>query len=860
MKKLCTFCIVLLCFITKAKADHITGGEIYYTCSSNNGVNYTYNVTFKLFMRCNSGRQFYNPTIISVFDRGTNHRISDINVNLSSSETISLTDPDPCISDPPTVCYVVGYYNFTLTLPANANGYILSSQVNYRIAGINNLQKFYSNIGATYTAEIPGIPDAKNNSAKFDGNDLVVVCANNRFSYSFGATDPDGDKLHYSFCQAYKSSSGGNTVIPPPEPPYEPVPYGNSFNENSPLGGNVQIDPATGLITGIAPESGIYVVTVCVDEIRNGVVIARQRKDLQINIAPCKIAAAILQPEYMLCKDTKTINLVNLSSSPLIRTYFWELTNQAGQTVFTSTDPTVTYTFTDTGIYNIKLSINRGETCKDSTLSLARVYPGFVPGFSFSGICFTKPTSFTDLTTTAYGKVNSWNWTFGTVDTSTKTNPIYTFSSLGASDVQLIVTNTLGCRDTIVKPVSIVTAPPIDLAFKDTLICKGDPVTLHAEGSGNFTWSPNNFIMNSNTASPVVSPPITTAYNVLLDDEGCLNRDTVLVRVTDHVDLQMMPDTTICQGDTIQLRVISDAFTYSWSPAEQIIHQGYADPLAVTVNNTTYSVMANIGSCSTTGSVSLKTVPYPFVNAGNDTSICYNTSAQLHGSTNGSAFVWTPSRGLNSIEILDPVATPAATAAYILSATDTKGCPKPARDTVIVKVFPKITAFAGHDTTAVADQPLQLTATGGSAYLWSPGIGLSSVNIANPVAMYSEPFNSIHYKVVVFDDANCSDSAFVTVKVFITGPTIFIPTAFTPNGDGKNDVLRPIAAGIKQIDYFSIYNRWGQLVFTTQTDGKGWDGSINGVPQSTGVYVWMVKATDYKGKPYFKKGTVTLIK
>jgi hypothetical protein len=106
------------------------------------------------------------------------------------------------------------------------------------------------------------------------------------------------------------------------------------------LGTSVQIDPRTGLITGIAPSTGVYVVTVCVDEVRSGVVIARQRKDLQINIAPCNIAAALLQPDYILCKDTKKISLVNLSTSALIRTSFWELTNRAGAVLFTSTDPT----------------------------------------------------------------------------------------------------------------------------------------------------------------------------------------------------------------------------------------------------------------------------------------------------------------------------------------------------------------------------------------------------------------------------------------------------------------------------------------------------------------------------------------
>ncbi|HSU48987.1 MAG TPA: gliding motility-associated C-terminal domain-containing protein [Segetibacter sp.] len=860
MKKVIFLFILLLGLFSKVKADHITGGEIYYTSSAGtNGTN-TYNVTFKLFMRCNSGRQFNNPTVVSVFDKGTNQRVTDINVNLTSSETIQITSPDPCITDPPNVCYVVGYYNFVLNLPATANGYILSSQVNYRIQGISNFQSFYSNIGATYAAEIPGTPAAQNNSAQFTGNDLVVVCSNNKFSYSFGATDKDGDQLRYSFCEAYRSGIGGNNVTPPPPPPYQAVPYGSGFTESKPLGTNVKIDPQTGLITGLAPSTGTYVVTVCVEEIRNGVVIARQRKDLQINIAPCNIAAALLEPEYMLCKDTKTISLTNLSSSPLIRTSFWEITNRAGGVIFSSGKPSDTYTFADTGLYKIKLSINRGQACSDSTSSIARVYPGFIPDYNFTGICFNKPTSFKDLTTTVFGTVNSWNWNFGNGDTSNKQSPAYTYVAKGTMNVKLVVTNTLGCRDEITKSVAIVSEPPIKLAFKDTLICKGDTVTLKAAGGGNLTWSFNSNVIAANSPVSTVTPATTSLYIVNIDDNGCLNRDSVLVRVTDKVTLHVMNDTTICRGDAIQLRVESDAFTYSWSPSAQLSNSSVANPFAVTNNKTTYTVKANIGGCSSLGSITVSTVPYPLADAGKDTLLCYNTAAQLQGSTDASTVRWLPAVGLSNTDIINPVANPARTTTYILSAYDTKGCPKPGFDSVTVTVLPPIQPFAGHDTVAVLEQPLQLSASGGVNYLWSPGTGLSATNVANPIGLYNETFNQITYKVVVFNEANCRDSAFVTVKIFNTAPTVFVPTAFTPNGDGKNDVLKPVVVGMKQFDRFSVYNRWGQQIFTTQTSGKGWDGSINSTPQPAGTYVWWVSAIDYKGAPYFKKGTVTLIK
>ncbi len=250
---------------------------------------------------------------------------------------IALPNNNPCITDPPDVCYRVGTYDITRDLSGNMEGYIITAQINFRIYTLSNLSPGYGNVGATYTAEIPGtaqLPDAPaNNSAQFTGNDLVVVCAGNDMKYSFAATDPDGDQLRYSFCNAWQTTSsggpggGGSNVYPQP-PPYSSVPYGNGFDAGTPLGNSVQIDLNTGLITGIAPASGVYVVTVCVEEIRNGKVIARQRKDLQIKITACTIAAASLPAALMLCRNTNTLQLENRSQSPLIRTFYWEIRNR----------------------------------------------------------------------------------------------------------------------------------------------------------------------------------------------------------------------------------------------------------------------------------------------------------------------------------------------------------------------------------------------------------------------------------------------------------------------------------------------------------------------------------------------------
>jgi gliding motility-associated-like protein len=271
-------------------------------------------------------------------------------------------------------------------------------------------------------------------------------------------------------------------------------------------------------------------------------------------------------------------------------------------------------------------------------------------------------------------------------------------------------------------------------------------------------------------------------------------------------------------------------------------------------------VVARIGSCTDNANIVITTVPYPIANAGNDTTICYNTQAQLKGSHDGSSFSWSPVSSLMNANTLTPVAWPARSTEYILTSLDNKGCPKPGRDTVLVNVLPKIRPFAGNDTLVVVGQPLQLNAEGGVNYLWIPSSWLNNPTIENPIGIFGREVDSMRYTVRVFNEAGCYDSAFVSVKVFKTNPYVFVPSAFTPNGDGLNDVIRPIAVGVQQIKYFRIFNRWGQMIFSTTVNQKGWDGSIKGTPQGSNVFVWMVDAIDYTGKPIFLKGTVTLIR
>jgi len=874
--------IVVCCFLSApSQAAHIKGGFFSYRYlgpGTFDPVNYNrYRVTLTIYMVCTpSPGQLTNPINFTIFNNaGVIYQ--NVSVPLTNQYTLGKNSDEPCISGNQQGCYytVVVYDLSSVELPRSTGGYTISYQRCCRLGGIQNLIAPSSSTGNTFTIKIPGssvAPGAETNSSPlFPVNDTAVVCAGSSFSYSFQASDTNGDSLAYSFCDAFAGGgqdpgTGPGSAAPDPAapPPYFSVPYQSPFFGSQPMGPGVTIDPITGLINGIAPAlTGEYVVCVCVSEYRNGVLLGITRKELHIQVKDCEPLDARLDPKPTTC-DGFTVSFANDGTTPPGTEYFWTFGEPSSGIFNTSLSATPVHTYAAAGTYTITLKVSIAGLCLDSTISQINVFPGFYPGFTVTGSCYNNPFQFTDTTRTDYGTVNSWSWNFGDTgtlaDTSHLQHPQWTYTSPGTKTVTLTVSNSKGCINTVSFPADVRDKPGINLAFNDTLICRNDAIQLNAGGTGVFSWTPLVNIINPNTGTPTVSPLSTTRYFVTLNDNGCINQDSVNVRVINAVSLQAMSDTTICQGDAVQLSASTNGLSFNWTPAAGLNNPNIINPLATVNATTTYTVRASIGSCSMTDQVVVTTVPYPIANAGPDPTICYNGSVQLNGTMNGVRHTWSPGSFLDNPNSLTPLASPPRTTQYILSAFDNLGCPKPGLDTIVVTVLPKVRAYAGRDTTVVVGQPLQFNGSGGINYAWSPAIGLSGTAIPNPIGVYDASLESIQYKLVVSDMAGCADSSFITVRIFQTKPTIFVPTAFTPNNDGLNDVVRPISAGIQQIKYFSIFNRGGQRVFNSTTDKAGWDGRFNGKDQANGVYVWMVQAIDYTGAAVFLKGTVTLIR
>ncbi len=876
------------CLIQPLLAAHVRGGEMYYRWDSANSTSTTmrYIVTLKLYIDCNAqGGQLDADAPFTIFDLSNNSQYLNRRVPLTREEFIRY-DPNsnPCITNAPTdVCYRLRYYETTVDLPISASGYTIAFQRCCRIQDIQNMPARSNDYGATYKCDIPGTvagvnrPAYRNSSPLFNPNDAVAICYGSPFTFDFSANDPDGDSIVYRLCSAYNGGGPGNSSNncltcaqpdPAAPPPYSAIPYRSPYNGSSPLGINVKLDSKTGLLSGVAPTvEGQYVVTACAYEYRDGKLINVHRKDIHIRVSDCIPLKALLKPDYSYCDDF-LVTFKNEQVNPANSVYIWQYGDGTKADTTTDVEGKVQHLFADTGTYTIKLKVILAGQCVDSTTTLAKVYPGFFPNFSITGTCLLKPIQFNDLTTSRYGFANKWSWDFGDEttdeDTSHVKSPSWQYSTVGLKDVQLIVQSNKGCIDTLVLKADIRDKPPITLAFKDTLICSNalvqDTLQLHAAGNGLFSWTPLVQILRTNTPDPLVFPKTTTTYHVQLNENGCVSDDSVRVRVVPVVTLELGGPITICRTDTFQIKPTTDGLKFTWttnpspSPIDNI---NAKNPLVSPTDEfTTYSVIAEIGKCSSRDDVQIKTVPYPTARAGADTTICYDDTASINASIIGARFTWTPTNTLSNPNILNPLAFPRRTTPYILRVEDDLGCPKPSFDTIVVTVLPQLFAFAGNDTAVVIGEPLQLNGRGADLYEWTPSTYLNRNDIKNPIANLP---NSYSYQLKVYTPEGCYDLDTINIKVFQTKPEIFVPNAFRPDGS-QNNRLRPIPVGITQMEYFRVFNRWGQLVFQTTQHGAGWDGSLGGKPQDSGLYVWEVRGKDYTGKTVIKKGVAMLIR
>ena len=255
-------------------------------------------------------------------------------------------------------------------------------------------------------------------------------------------------------------------------------------------------------------------------------------------------------------------------------------------------------------------------------------------------------------------------------------------------------------------------------------------------------------------------------------------------------------------------------------------------------------------------------VPFDMVTPPNDT-LCVGRSTNL-SAANATTYLWSPPDGLNATNIANPTATPLTTTRYRVVGYDAYHC---FTDTgyVTITVGPKPTVNIGADITATNGVPVTFHPNYQNGpivqYSWTPATDLSCTDCPEPIANIR---NNITYAVTVVNSFGCSAVDSISVTAFCRKAEVFVPNAFTPDGDGLNDILMIRGTGI-MVKSFRIFTRWGETIFDKKNfaanDPKyGWDGKIRGVPATPDVYVFTAEVICDNGAVYTYKGNTTILK
>lgn len=385
-------------------------------------------------------------------------------------------------------------------------------------------------------------------------------------------------------------------------------------------------------------------------------------------------------------------------------------------------------------------------------------------------------------------------------------------------------------------------------------------------GYQNYTWFNNNFTQVLGNSQSIIfnpPPPVGTVIAVEVvpyNGYGCL--DTLFARLIDTLTVRSFAgrDTLSCNRNPVPIGAIpKPGLIYSWSPAAGLSDPYIANPRAGPLVKTTYVLTTSSagGGCATTDTV---VVDASLI----DTTIGVIGKLSYCITSGDSALLFVqPTNNIQWLKDNFPIngqngvryrVTQSGNYRAILS--NDRGCTALTEEKTVVIETPRpgITYPIAY---AVVNYPQQLNArTFGIAVEWAPPTFLSSTSSFVP--FFNGTTDKL-YTIAIESSAGCVTVDTQLVKVF-NEVNFYVPSGFTPNQDGLNDYLKPIPVGIKDLKYFRVYNRWGQLVFDLKDDPKGWNGMIKGKPQSTQVVVWMAEGMGINDVVYKQRGTCVLIR
>lgn len=539
--------LMLLGFFMQGNATHIIGGDLQYRCIGND----RYEITLIFVRDCENANPeavIDNPAIVSFYDEnykpllnvGGLGSIGHIKMSNFVQDTLYDILADPCEGVPGHLCVEKTVYRDTVRLPHREGGYRLAYQRCCRNMLIQNIIEPL-NTGATFETYITGEALLTCNS----GPQLEVIpdlytCVGTPIELNQTFTDAEGDSIVYSLCTPNAGSSRDKPIpgIHPPGP-FPDVEWESNYSTLDML--NNPDDPirinSDGIITGTPLNTGTYLIGFCIKEYRNGVLLSEHNRDFELTVLSCdEVPIARFEAPELVCDGNQEINFINNSENADIYTWYFDLSDSS----LISNEDSPTYTYPDTGCYEMMLVAGVDGRCYDTLRQTICIYDdALIPDFAYESLdgCADSLTMyFYDQSTDSTSHIVDSDWEIifngDTIHLSGDTVS-HTFNEQGTAIVTLTSTAANGCSASITDNDVKVNFFTLELVGDSLSICLGEDTPLLIDGDPDldYTFTPEKWLDLSEPGNPIAKPDSSLTYYVEATDGVCTVSDSIYIEV-----------------------------------------------------------------------------------------------------------------------------------------------------------------------------------------------------------------------------------------------------------------------------------------------------------------------------------------
>ena len=881
--------LVMLVMVLPLSATHIVGGEISYEDLGGG----SYRIRLVVYRDCGptnqNGTGFDDAASVGIFN-ANGQLVNSISIPLSFQNVneVPVTLENPCGTPPPSVCVEQAVYQQIVDIGESPNGFTLSYQRCCRNPSIINLTN-PDDAGATFTTQIPGTNQTEepNSSPVFNSLPPVALCAGFDFFFDHSATDADGDSLAYTFCSPMFGGTPNQPAPNPPNgPPYTDVNWAPGYSATYPIDSDpaLAIDPVTGFITGQPTAAGQYVIGICVEEWRDGILLSTSNRDFQFNVTVCDpniTSQVAIQTGSQLCIG-ETIDFQQFSINATF--FHWDF-GVPGIESDTSNLAYPSYTFPEPGTYTVMLVANPGWPCADTSTSVYDVFAPVNPVLEVTGFDCSTGTPVFDFGTAETYNGADFTWDFGNL-ASSSASTLAAPDGIGFPEIEdveaelTIVQN--GCVGSGVldwtppPPPTAAIAPQEDFCTGFTLSFDNNSV-----GGSGYVWEfgePGNLDV-SYDAFPTWTydgPGTYLVQLVTLADFQCPDTTTEVFEVAWLLEpFFETPDPECFQEHSFSFEAIgvtdpNATFEWNYAPGNAAIESGgilqgltFPDPGLYTVE-----VVVTAEGCERDFESEVEVLFDPSIGFdGGPVTGCPPLPVSFENfsvTETAAGYTWyfgdgTTSSAPNPTHVYEvpgnyTVTLEMSTSGFcVQELAETK--------TAFVEVYPE--PSAGFDIEPnIVDilEPLVTVedlSSGAVQHYYNFGDGGSS-DQSDPTYVFTGA-GVFNVSQTVINEYGCTDVA--QGEVGVNGTLFYAPNSFSPNNDGINDVWQPVTTGTAAYRC-TIYNRWGEVIFETEDPEAVWQGEVNGGDHfaADGVYLYQVYLEDQLRIPFEYAGQIQLFR